>query len=170
MKKSTAVIISAILAVLITVSAVTIAVCVKKHRGLSAEQTLELIGKDVHSKGIDGLKDHLTPEAQEDMDSVLNWCADIPGSGLVKTGLGILNKLSNVVIGKAVKNADWQIINVEEHGNTAEARIGFSCKVLAGKIDLEMEKHKGEWKISRIDEPDIDFMKSAGNILGRVCE
>ena len=76
MKKSTAVIISAILAVLITVSAVTIAVCVNKHRGLSAEQTLELIGKDVHSKGIDGLKDHLTPEAQEDMD-ILAMDADL---------------------------------------------------------------------------------------------
>lgn len=142
-----------IIGVVIAVIAIAVA-CFGIYVVRTPEYALAQMIKDVNSSGMDGLRSHLTADAQEKLDTV----AALADNKLVGAIVGLFAKDDYVSVLKSeMQQVQWEVEDVMKGSNNAEVILSFNYEErLIGTIALSLVKDDGEWKIDSLELPKFD--------------
>ena len=144
--------------------AITIVLCVVLLAGAAAggwylyktsspEYALAETVSDVKESGLDGLRTHLTKNAQEKIDTLSAWSE--------KTGItGILSALTQDAVLNVLKenmaDVEWTVEDVLRGKNRADVVLGFNyLDKVTGTIEITMIREDNTWKIDGLETPKI---------------
>lgn len=146
MKKVLLIIVSAMAVIAIAVIGVKTI-----HPVNTPEDALKEIVEDVNQSGIDGLRPHLTKNAQEIVDTV----SAVADNELVSSVMGLLSDNEYVDIFKS--GMRWDIRSIQKGKDNAAADIELSYDNAAiATIKLLMIRDGDSWKIDSLELPDLD--------------
>jgi hypothetical protein len=110
--------------------------------------------KDVKSSGIDGLKNHLTSNAVENINAIEGWTDKFAESNvllaLTKDSLAafLLEKMSEM---------NWTVDDILRGKGRADVMVGFDYNdSIIGTLELTMIRERGEWKIDSFKISDFE--------------
>ena len=118
------------------------------------EYALMEITKDIKESGIEGLRPHLTKEAQERFDAV----SAITENKLVNSILGLFDKNDYTSILKSeIQNVQWDVEDIMKSSDNATVILAFDYdNRLIGTIDISMVHTEDGWKIDGLALPKFD--------------
>ena len=140
------------------VAAIAIAVsCVSIYITRTPEYAMKQVLKDVKASGAEGLRPHLTEDAQEKLDTV----TALTENKLLSLLVGMLTKKDYVGILKAeMKNIDWEVGEIMKSRNHAEVILTFDyADRLTGTLPLSLVREGGTWKIDGLGMPSFESIK-----------
>lgn len=107
--------------------------------------------KDVKSSGMSGLKNHLTEEAIEQVETIEDWTETLGVSGI----LSAITQDSAVSFLKAqIAEVEWTVVDVLSGKDRADVVIGFDYNnSIVGTIEITMIREGRDWKIDGLSFP-----------------
>lgn len=118
------------------------------------EYALMEIIEDVNASGIDGLRPHLTEDAQKAVDTV----SSVAGSKFVGSIMQLFNKDDYVSILKSeIQEIQWDVEDIMKSSDNAAVILSFNYdNRLAGTIEISMIRSEDGWKIDSLKLPEFD--------------
>ena len=128
--------------------------CVGFYFVQTPEYALMKMYKDIKESGIDGLRPHLTEEAQETFDTV----SAITDNKLVSSIIGLFDKNDYVSILKSeIKTVQWDVEDILKSSNNAAVILAFNYDDrLIGTIEVSVVRSEDGWKIDGLELPKFD--------------
>jgi len=128
--------------------------CVGFHFVQTPEYALMKISKDIKESGIDGLRPHLTEDAQETFDTV----SAIAENKFVSSIMGLFDKTDYISILKSeIQAAQWDVEDIMKSNNNAAVILAFNYDDrLIGTIEISMVHSEDGWKIDGLELPKFD--------------
>ena len=124
------------------------------YKTSTPEYALAVTIKDVKMSGMNGLKEHLSSNAIEKVETIESWTDKSGASGI----LSMITQDSAVSFLKSkMPEVDWTVEDILKGKKQADVVIGFDYKgSIIGSIKVTMIKEKGEWKIDSLSLPQFD--------------
>lgn len=140
---------------IVALVAVTIT-CVGSYVINTPEYALMEIIEDVNASGIDGLRPHLTEDAQKAVDTV----SSVTESKFVSSIMWLFNKDDYVSVLKSeIQNIQWEVEDIMKSNENTAVILAFNYdNRLVGTIEISMIRSKDGWKIDIIKFPEFDEM------------
>lgn len=128
--------------------------CIGIYAVRSPEYALLKIVKDVRASGMDGLRPHLTENAQQTLDAV----SLLSDSGLVGAIMDLFAPGDYVgVLKSELQNTQWSLEDISKSGAHAAVTVRFNYDDrLVGTVVLSMLRQDGAWKIDGLELPKFD--------------
>jgi len=128
--------------------------CVGFYFIQTPEYALMKISKDIKESGIDGLRPHLTEDAQETFDTV----SAIADNKLVSSIMGLFDKNDYISILKSeIKTVQWNVEDIMKSSDNATVILAFNYDDhLIGTIEISMVRSEDGWKIDGLELPKFD--------------
>lgn len=146
MKKKIIIFSSAVLAILLIFSGVSIYWFIT-----SPEYTLAAALKELKDNGYDAFRVYLTEETDEKLEKIRT----ITDNKIIGTILSLANKENYMkqLLDKA-SIIDWKITDVINNHHKAQVTLHFAYEDnLSGEIDIEMLRENSRWRISEVSLP-----------------
>ncbi|MBQ6934827.1 MAG: hypothetical protein IJN37_10635 [Clostridia bacterium] len=120
----------------------------------SPEYALMNIFKDMNENGAEGLRPHLTAEAQTTLDNI-NAFAD---NKIVNAIVGLLDMKDDItVLKEKLQQTKWDVVDIMKGENNAVAILSFEYdEDLSGTMEISMTKEEKVWKIDDIQLPKLN--------------
>lgn len=117
------------------------------------EYALKEIIDDVHDSGIEGLYPHLTGKAKTTIDAV----STVTENNIFNTILGFIGQSEYVSVLKSeIQEIQWSLSDVLKSKENASVILSFNYDdKLVGTIELSMVREDGEWKIDKLEFPEV---------------
>lgn len=118
------------------------------------EYALKEMIDDVNASGMDGLYPHLTGEARTTIDAV----SSVTENNIFNTIVGFIGQSEYVgVLKSEIQEIEWEVDDVLKSKENAAVVLSFNYEdKLIGTIEISMIREEGEWKIDRLEFPEID--------------
>lgn len=128
--------------------------CIGIHVVKTPEYALMEIIEDVNASGIDGLRPHLTEDAQETFDMV----SSVTESKFVSSILWLFNENDYVSVLKSeIQSIQWEVRDIMKSNDNAVVILAFNYNNrLVGTIEISMIHSKEGWKIDSFNFPEFD--------------
>ena len=128
--------------------------CTGIHVVKTPEYALMEIIEDVNASGIDGLRPHLTEDAQETFDMV----SSVTESKFVSSILCLFNENDYVSVLKSeIQSIQWEVRDIMKSNDNAVVILAFNYNNrLVGTIEISMIHSKDGWKIDSFNFPEFD--------------
>ena len=126
----------------------------------SPEYALKQTIKDVHERGSEGLKDHVTDGLRKEIEIM----ETISGNPFISYIAGqVSDQEATQMILSEIQEIEWTVDDVIRSQKQAQVIMRFSYKnSLKGTIPIKMIKDSGKWKISGIGLPKIESILPSG--------
>lgn len=125
----------------------------------SPEYALKETIDDIHEKGADGLKEHVTDSLKGKIE-LIQMISDNPLVSYVLDQLSDEQAVEVLLAG--IQEIDWKVDDVMRSQKQAEVIMRFSWKdKMTGTIPIKMIRDSGTWKISGIGIPNIESVFSS---------
>ncbi len=145
-------------ALIITISIVTLIAITITSVGFyfihTPEYALRKIIEDINESGIEGLRLHLTEDAQEAVDTIVV----VKESELVSSIMGLFNIDDYASVLKSeIQEIQWEVEDVMESSDNAVVILAFNYdNRLIGTIEISMICSKDGWKIDGLRFPKFE--------------
>lgn len=118
------------------------------------EYALMKICKDIKASGIDGLRPHLTEDAQKAVDTV----SAITDNKLVSSIIGLFDKNDYISILKSeIQAVQWDVKDIMKSSDNAAVILAFNYdNRLIGTIEISMVHSTDGWKIDGLELPKLE--------------
>lgn len=138
---------------IIAVFAIIIA-CLGFYFVQTPEYALMKMYKDIKESGFDGLRPHLTEEAQETFDAV----SAITDNKLVSSIIGLFDKNDYISILKSeIQTVQWDVEDILKSSDDADVILAFNYDDrLIGTIEISMVRSENGWKIDGLELPKLN--------------
>lgn len=144
-----------IIVTLLTVTLIAVGVSVNALLA-SPERALLQIQSDLKERGLEGLENHLTGDAQSYYDTV-RMVTNIPGADLL-TSLATRNDSVATLLNR-IQDISWTLDGIEKTHNSARAIFGFDDgRRLKGAVEISMTRKGNDWLIDKIASPRIEVV------------
>lgn len=109
---------------------------------------------DIREFGISGLEEHLTSDARNKVEQIVEWSDNSLVSGILSN----LSRSDSVSLLKSkISEIDWRVEDILKGNQKAEVVIGFKYnEQITGTINIVMIRENHQWKIDGIGMPCFD--------------
>lgn len=120
----------------------------------SPEYALMNIFRDMSESGAEGLRPHLTADAQTTLDNI-NAFAE---NKIVNAIAGLLDMKDDIaVLMEKLQQTKWDVVDIMKGENNAVAILSFEYdEDLSGTMEISMTKEEKTWKIDDIQLPKLN--------------
>lgn len=121
------------------------------------EYAMAKIMEDVSQSGMDGLRPHLTQQAQDTVDKV----TAVAQSRVVGAILNLFDQADYVgVIKSELQSVEWEVEDILTGSENASVVLHFDYDGrLTGRMDITLVKEDSEWKIDGLTYPQFETVQ-----------